>query len=160
MQIGGHRKRQKILDNQKQTAAGSEGADQADVKYFLPQVVTEFDYWRKKYAVFLTKNYLHPTIFSNCANHRHASVGGSAGGKVRCRRRDGWNGAGTNDHRCIADGSKRDCVFPFLSATSAREAAAERALVVAVWHLRSRQIVLIIKSRQDESLDSISWLGR
>jgi hypothetical protein len=42
-----HRKRQKILDNQKQTEAESEGADQADVKYFLPQVVTEFDYWRK-----------------------------------------------------------------------------------------------------------------
>jgi len=36
-----------------------------------------------------------------------------------------------NDRRRAADGSKRDCVFPFPSATSAREAVAERALVAA-----------------------------
>lgn len=43
-------------------------------------------------------------------------------------------------------------------ATSAREAAAQRALVAAVPHLHSKQIVLIVRLRQDESLDSHFWL--
>jgi hypothetical protein len=34
----------------------------------------------------------------------------------------------------------------------------ERALVAAVPHLHSKQIVLFVKLRQDESLDSLFWL--
>jgi hypothetical protein len=35
---------------------------------------------------------------------------------------------------------------------------AERALVAALLHLRFRQIVLIVRLRQDENLDSHIWL--
>jgi hypothetical protein len=55
------------------------------------------------------------------------------------RRAEKWSAGGEtagteperNDRRRAADGSKRDYVFSFPSATSAREAVAERALVAA-----------------------------
>jgi hypothetical protein len=48
--------------------------------------------------------------------------------------------------------------FPCWAATSARYATAERALVPAHPHLHSKRIVLIVKLRQGESLDSLFWL--
>ena len=50
--------------------------------------------------------------------------------------------------------AQRDCVFFIPSATSAREAAAERALVAAILNLHFDSAVLMLFLRQDESLDS------
>ena len=47
--------------------------------------------------------------------------------------------------------------FSFCAATSVRHARAKRTVVAAVLHLHSEQIVLIVKLRQDESLDSLFW---
>jgi hypothetical protein len=55
----------------------------------------QFNYCRKKHTGFLTKmNFVLSNISCNCVSYRNASVSGSASGKVKCRRRDGWNGAG------------------------------------------------------------------
>ncbi|MGD1089442.1 MAG: hypothetical protein ABR955_12065 [Verrucomicrobiota bacterium] len=61
-----------------------------------------------------------------------ASVSGSAGGKVKCSGETAGTEPERNDRRRAADGSKRDCVFHYSSATRARYAAAERALVADV----------------------------
>jgi hypothetical protein len=63
----------------------------ADVKPFLSQVVRDFDYWRKKYVVFLTKKIPHPNILSNCVVRWHGSGRGApaprcwAPAKAPCR---------------------------------------------------------------------------
>jgi hypothetical protein len=69
-----------------------------------------FNYCRKKYVIFLTKKAsFHSNISSKRVGHRHASVSGSASGKVKRSGETAGTKSERNDRRRAADGSNRSC---------------------------------------------------